>query len=135
MAYSTNIIKLYTVRIIHFLVLLFVFVIPFTNNKELLLLHFITIPFIYFHWITNNDVCCLTETEKFIRIKMGEKEDDCFTCKIISPIYNLQSSIDNKFASTVIYLLSYILWSITVLKLYNKVNNNEITSFNDFLLK
>ena len=53
-----------TIYIVHFLVLLFVVIAPFTSNQKVLTIEMALLITIMFHWITNNQVCCLTEFEK-----------------------------------------------------------------------
>lgn len=118
---------LFIINIIHYIVILCVIFIPFTNNSLLLLLHSIIIPFILFHWYLNNDTCALTLLEKFVREKINDdknkviKEEDCITYKIISPIYNFTNY--NK--SKVIWIITILLWLLSSIKVYNKYSNNE----------
>lgn len=113
------------INIIHYIVILSVLFIPFTNNSFLLLLHSIIIPFILFHWYLNNDTCALTLIEKFVRQKINNKinvkEEDCLTYKIISPIYNFTNY--NK--SKIIWIITILLWLVSSIKVYNKYSNNE----------
>jgi hypothetical protein len=117
------------INIIHLLVILFVFIAPFTNSTILLLLHAIIIPFIMLHWILNNDTCAITEIEKIMRKKInGGKEvnqNDCFSYKIISPIYNFLSNNPNY--SKLSWFITILLWSISIYKLqYHKEQIKEI---------
>ncbi len=113
------------INIIHYIVILSVIFIPFTNNSSLLLLHSIILPFILFHWYSNNDTCALTIIEKFVRQKINKKinvkEEDCITYKLISPIYNFTNY--NK--SKLIWIITILLWLISSIKVYNKYSNNE----------
>ena len=107
------------IQFIHLLIVLFVVCIPFTNDHALLLLHFILIPFLYAHWLTNNNTCGLTLIEKKLQQQMRGKvdEEDCFTCKLINPIFNFNKN--NKAMDNFIYMSTFFLWIITVYKLYN----------------
>lgn len=78
------------VRLIHLVFVLFMILIPFTHAHEYLLLHSILVPFLFFHWITNNDTCALTELEKLLSNKTNS--EDTFIGSIISPIYKIESS-------------------------------------------
>ena len=101
------------VRFIHILLLLFVLIVPFTNNFELLILHFIIVPGIVFHWYMNSNVCCLTMTEQILRGK--KNTDETLTGSILNPIFNLSKHDE----STLIFYVTLSLWLITVYKLYN----------------
>lgn len=58
---------------IHILMFLSVVIIPFTNNKILVLINLLFMMLILLHWIVNNNVCALTIAEKMIR---GTQDDD-----------------------------------------------------------
>jgi hypothetical protein len=121
------------INIIHLIVIIFVLAAPFSNSNYLMLLHIIIVPFIILHWLLNNNICCLTIAEKFIREKnygISIKEDDCFTYKLIAPIYDFNK--DHESFSTFIYLLTTGLWVISVYNISNKICTNQINSINDF---
>ena len=83
------------INIIHLIVIIFVLAAPFSNSNYLMLLHVIVIPFIILHWILNNNTCCLTVAEKYIREKntgMVVKEDECFTYQLVAPIYDFNKN-------------------------------------------
>lgn len=118
--------------LIHILFILFVVFIPFTNITFLLTIHAMIIPFIILHWVTNNNICALTLMEKHIRQKLyGETttKDDCFTCKIIEPVYDFTN--DKGSLTMYIYLVTIALWLVSVYKLYNKYQTGQITSIQD----
>jgi hypothetical protein len=106
------------IQFIHCLILLFVVIIPFTNDKILLRLHFITVPFLYAHWIMNNNTCALTVLEKNLQKQMHGKidEDECFTCKLINPVFNFHKNAEQM--DNFIYIVTFLLWTITVYKLF-----------------
>ena len=129
---------LYFIMLCHFLLVCFIVITPFTNCNYILLLHSILVPFIMLHWILNDNTCVLTLVEKKIRthINGGIEVDDieCFTCQLINPIYDFKSNYENY--STVIYLLTIILWLTSVTKLVYKYCNGDIKSFIDlFIIK
>lgn len=112
--------------IIHVIIFCLVFIIPFTNSNYLLFCYVLFVPFIELHWLFNNDICCLTEAEKILR---GVKDDECFTNKILSPIYKFPNN--NKSLSTLSYCVINILISIAVSKLIYKYNTGEINDIYD----
>ena len=123
----------FLINIIHLLIILFVVATPFTNSNYLLLIHLVVVPFIMLHWILNNNTCCLTIAEKYIRQKaVGTKikEEDCFTYQLIAPIYDFNKN--HEAFSTFIYILTISVWLVSVYKLSYKICNGEISNFNDF---
>jgi len=120
------------INIIHLIVIIFVLAAPFSNSNYLMLLHAIVIPFIILHWLLNNNTCCLTVAEKYIREKnIGTtiKEGDCFTYQLVAPIYDFNKN--HQAFSTFIYILTISLWFISVYNLSNKYCTNQIKSIND----
>jgi hypothetical protein len=120
------------INIIHLIVIIFVLAAPFSNSNYLMLLHSIVIPFIILHWLLNNNTCCLTVAEKYIREKntgTTVKEGDCFTYQLVAPIYDFNK--DHQAFSTFIYILTISLWFVSVYNLSNKYCTNQIKSIND----
>ena len=75
-------------------------------------MHFIIVPFIMAHWITNQSVCALTELEKFLSGKTCD--DDTFIGKIVGPVYKFRTAREeNLFVWT--FLIT--LWFITYIRL------------------
>lgn len=127
-------IKLKIILICHLVIVLFVVITPFFNSNYLLFMHSIIVPFIVFHWITNNDMCALTLIEKEIRKRLNKNYDDsnCFTCKIIEPVYNFKNNnVDKK---SFIYNITIFLWIVSVSKLYIKHKNKQINNFYDLFI-
>lgn len=121
------------ITIVHVFIIFFIIITPFTNINYLLTLHVLIVPFIMFHWILNNNTCCLTLAEKQIRkkLKLSTNKEECFTCQLIEPIYDFNN--DKGEFSIFIYTITIILWFISVSKLYNKYKTGEINSYFDFL--
>lgn len=120
------------INIIHLMVIIFVLATPFTNSNYLMLLHIIVIPFIIIHWVFNNNTCCLTIVEKMIREKTigtNVKAEDCFTYKLVAPIYDF--SKEHETFSTFIYILTISVWLISVFNISNKVYSGEISKIDD----
>jgi len=105
------------IRGIHLLFVLYVLFAPFINNQKSLMIYAIIIPFLYLHWITNNNTCALTTIEKYVRKEFNNSQEDCFTCKIINPVYDVHKDYAAYSAAT--YIITFILWSIVLYKLYN----------------
>ena len=129
-----NDIILKIITLLHILFVLFVVGIPFMNSPYFLLLHTIFVPFMVFHWIANDNTCVLTIIEKNVRKKMDKKYDekDCFTCRLIEPVYDFNKN--NISSSTVIYIITGILWSISFGKLVYKYKSGQISNLQDFFI-
>lgn len=120
------------INIIHLIVIIFVLAAPFSNSNYLMLLHAIVIPFIILHWLLNNNTCCLTVAEKYIREKntgTTVKEGDCFTYQLVAPIYDFNK--DHHTFSTFIYILTISLWFVSVYNISNNFCTGQIKSLND----
>jgi hypothetical protein len=120
------------INIIHLVIIIFILTIPFSNSNYLMLLHIIVVPFIILHWLLNNNTCCLTVTEKYIREKtLGNNVDskDCFTYKLIAPIYDFNKNHEN--FSMFIYTITICIWLISVYNISSKLCNGEITKIED----
>jgi hypothetical protein len=115
--------------------MLFIIGVPFIDSPYFMMLHVIFIPFLLLHWVTNNDTCVLTLIEKYMRgIKTKDDEDECFTCRIINPMFNF--NLTNKDISKYLYTVVISLWIISVLRLTTKFKDGDIKNWRDlFVIK
>ena len=115
------------IQFIHFLVILFIFGAPFFGGEYLLSVHFLIVPFIMLHWITNQSVCALTEIEKLVR--GGCESKDTFFGQVMDPIYKSESFIgrlaspfytfeDAETETLAVWICLTGLWLITLYKLW-----------------
>lgn len=121
--------------VVHLFVIIFVICVPIVDSPYLLLLHTIFIPFLMLHWVTNNNTCVLTTTEKYLRnVKTKEEEEDCYTCKLVNPIFDFKKNhVD---ASTLIYAVTFGAWLVSVVRLFFKYKHGQIKKVADlFLIK
>lgn len=117
------------IMLLHFLVVIFVVVVPFTSNTYFLFWHSILVPFMMAHWYLNDNTCCLTKFEKELRLKLygtSPTDADCFTCRFVNPIYDFKAN--NLNYSNVLYLVTIMLWLISVLKLVHMYRTGVINS-------
>jgi len=130
-----NTLILNIITIFHILFVAFIVITPFTKHTQMLLLHFIIVPFVMLHWYTNNNTCVLTLMERKIKEKNNIKFDpnDCFTCKIIHPIYDFKKNYKQR--SMFIYLITIILWLLTVRALYKKYDTGELCGIMELFYK
>jgi hypothetical protein len=99
--------------VLHMLFVLWVVITPFTNNEPLLVLHLMVMPFIWFHWLVNDDTCALTIMERQLR---GVHSNDSFFHNLVSPIYKIEDN-DIRAAS---WIISIALWLITLTKVLQR---------------
>ncbi len=119
----------YLIRLIHIALVLFVLIVPFTNNTKLIYEHSIITPFLLAHWLTNSDHCAVTYAERIARdmLTNDPSEDDCITCKLIDPIFHVSS---DKQRNNIVYVITTVLWFISLSKVYkNLKSKNHIPFF------
>ena len=117
----------------HVLVICFIVGIPFFGSYYFLFMHVIFVPFIIFHWLLNDNTCVLTLMEFELRKKLGHdiKKEDCFTSRLINPVYDFTQNYNDW--SLLIYIITIFLWLIAVFKLYNGYMNGNIKNLLDLL--
>lgn len=122
------------ITLIHILFIIFVVVTPFTNSNYFLFIHAIFIPFLIIHWICNDNTCILTIIERKIRKEVYGKydEDDCITCRLIEPVYDFRKNY--KTFTIIIYVVTILLWSLSIGKLFGKYNTGSIKNYKDLFV-
>lgn len=120
------------INIVHLFIVACVLILPFTNSPYLLTIHMIFIPFMIFHWLTNNNTCVLTMTEKFLRgVKNKEEENKCFTSRLINPIFDFTK--DYKNFSKLIYIITIGLWLLSTSKIGIMIGSGKVRNMKDLL--
>lgn len=109
---------IWIIRLIHYLVVAFFVLAPFTNDQRILTLHLIGVPFLLLHWVTNQSTCALTEVEKFISGKAHDEET--FIGSIVAPVYKFQSPEN---CDMVLWLALVLLWLYT----FHKVRKDDFS--------
>lgn len=112
------------VFLLHLSLILFTILTPFYGSNYFLILNSVTIPFIMFHWILNENTCALTMIEDHIRCKITGKpidKESSFIRKIVEPVYDFKMN-NNQFAS-LIYIVTFSIWLYNTYVLYNKYIN------------
>jgi hypothetical protein len=64
------------------------------------------------HWYFNNDICCLTLLESYIR---GVKTDKTFIYSLVSPIY---SGVTEPLLSKITWIITGISMAVSIYKLF-----------------
>jgi hypothetical protein len=78
------------IRILHFLLVLYLILTPFlSSNTSFLKLHIFILMFIILHWQLNSNECALTMIECYLT---GESKHKSFFGRLVSPVYTLQNS-------------------------------------------
>jgi hypothetical protein len=123
---------LYLIKALHLAIILFIVAVPFLNKNYFLLLHIITVPFIMFHWILNNNTCALTLAEHYITEKLTGKPVDpreSFMSNLINPVYDFAEN--HKDLDILLYVVVSILFLISAMKLIKKKLDGEIKTITD----
>jgi hypothetical protein len=126
---------IHLITVLHILFMIFILITPFMNSNYFILLHLITIPFLILHWICNDNTCILTIIERNLRKKLNkdktkeEINDDCFTCKLIEPVYDFNKN--RRTLDILIYVVVISVWLISLSIMIMKYNNNEISTWRD----
>jgi hypothetical protein len=94
---------------IHCLIFLAALVAPVVGNRQVLVIYAYAMPLTMFHWLTNNDKCCLTQLEAWWT---GKKTEDAFLHRVFAPIYTRGNVADKKFKFIFLWL-----WLITMYRL------------------
>lgn len=101
---------LLAIRVLHAIFVVFMIVAPFLPDMELVSLHFILVPFLYLHWLTNDATCFLTVVEKSVR---GVGDDKSFFHSLLAPVYQFHKD-DVNYG---VWIASYALWLVSLYRL------------------
>lgn len=66
------------------------------------------------HWVINNNICFLTVVEQYLS---KDKNYKGIIAQIIEPIYDFKKN--NESFSKIIYIITFILWLITINRIFN----------------
>jgi len=100
------------IKLIHWLVFLFIILAPFFGNDYFMSMHLLIVPFILLHWATNQSVCALTEIEKLVT---GTKcDDETFFGKVVGPVYKFKTQ---KEENLFVWTAMITLWFVTFIRL------------------
>ena len=102
------------IRILHILIVLWLIIVPFTNIEPLLVLHLIMMPFLWLHWILNDDTCSLTIME--MKLRGIEQPCESFFYNLVSPVYKIR----DEEVRVAAWWASIVLWLITLSKVLRR---------------
>lgn len=97
------------IRVLHILFVMFMVAVPFTTHRSLLVLHLVITPFLWVHWLVNDDTCALTLVESRLR---GVPHTHSFFHALVSPVYKIADA-DVRVAC---WAASLGLWLLTLTK-------------------
>jgi len=103
--------------ILHVIFLIWFVITPFTVNEPMLVLHAMIAPLMMLHWVLNDDTCCLWIAE--CKLRGIDHKEESFFYNLISPFYNLDSSIGDTRMKQGVWLATIGLWLVTVAKIVN----------------
>lgn len=75
------------VWVLHVLFVAFMVWAPFSDSESALALHFLGTPFLWLHWLLNDDTCALSLLEKRLR---GVSDRNSFFHNLVSPVYKIR---------------------------------------------
>lgn len=81
---------------------------PFSDSQDLLRYHAVVMPFLFLHWITNDDTCALTLLETRLR---GIPKRQSFFHNLVGPVYKFR-------ATTLVWVLSLVLWIVSMVRYF-----------------
>ena len=92
------------IRGIHFLLVGFIIIAPFTKSKTLITTNIVLLGYLSLKWLTGNDICGLTELEYRIS---GKPYGQGFLYRLLNGVIKLK---ENKFDKIVI--ITTVIWLI-----------------------
>lgn len=101
---------------LHWAFVLFMAWAPFSSNRTALVLHLVVTPFLWLHWLLNDDTCALTLLEK--KIRGLESDSHSFVYNLVSPVYKVRDAD----VRVVCWMLSVLLWLVTL----SRVSWNDV---------
>ena len=97
--------------VLHLLMLVAAVIVPmFVKDVRWLEMYSLFIPFVFFHWITNDDTCCLTQLEVYLT---GQDKSKTFMSRVLDPVYNVSDDTSGK----LIKLSAFALWMLVQVRL------------------
>ncbi len=101
------------VALTHVLLVAFVCVAPWSSVPWVVALHAVLLPFLWVHWILNDDTCALSQLEAHLR---GVPVDSSFVHRLVSPVYMVHDSS--------VWLISVALWCVSMYRLFKMSSKN-----------
>jgi hypothetical protein len=103
---------LWVIRTVHYMTVLFLIFAPFLPSELFLTYHAMFMPFLWIHWVTNNDICALSLAES--KLTGVENHNHTFLGSLISPVFKIKNRD--------FYVASVVLFAVTLLRLHFQYN-------------
>lgn len=98
------------ISVVHVAFLAFMVAAPFGSSRVGLALHFVLTPFLWLHWLMNDDTCFLTLLEKRVR---GVDDDGSFVHALVGPVYKIEDADLRAWS----WVASFALWMVTAARI------------------
>lgn len=95
------------VALVHLALIGFVVLAPFASDRHAVVAHLLLVPFLWIHWLLNDDTCFLTLVECRLR---GLEQSQSFMHSLVSPVYKIR---DDDLA-TLSWIASVALWLVSL---------------------
>ena len=112
------------INFIHVLLIIYILTCPFfCYGLNCDIFYLVFVPFVFLHWIFNNDDCALTVLENYFRGQdiFSKNKNNNFMYNLVSPVFNLPILMNRKF----IYITLFILYIIKICTFCNNIKNNR----------
>jgi hypothetical protein len=96
------------VWLLHVLIVIAAVTVPFSDDDTMLAAYVFMIPFLWMHWLMNDDTCALTALE--CRLRGLESSGESFIYKVVSPVYKIK----NAQVKSLAWWGSVALWALAV---------------------
>lgn len=105
--------------LLHVVLFVSAVLVPFTNAEDLLELYSLVVPFLFFHWATNDDTCALTQLEMYAT---GKEKSQTFFGRLVGPVYSMSDGD----ADRAVKGLFFFLWLMVQFRLDRVPGLNKI---------
>lgn len=92
--------------VLHVIIFFLAVIIPFIGEKRIIRLYSLFIPVLFFHWMTNDDTCALTQIEMLLT---GNEKKETFFGRLIKPIYTIDDNDANNLVKTLFLFLWFVM--------------------------
>jgi hypothetical protein len=119
------------INIFHALFLAFMLLAPFHKSNHVVLMHCLIVPFLFMHWLTNNNTCMLTMIETQLRKTndMPHDENNSYMGRLINPVFDMNKSVGN--GIPFLYGMTLLVWVLSLTTLYSRYSIGEIVQWQD----
>jgi hypothetical protein len=89
-------------------------ILPFIAKRPILILYSLLVPFLFLHWVVNDDTCALTQIEMVLT---GQEKHRTFMGRLMGPIYKTSDDIIDKCMKFGLFALwLFVQWRLGLIK-------------------